>query len=107
MGLLDAIEPAMVWGVVEATSKPEDITTWAERVGGVDALAVSGLADTSSPAAVLSTGVPVGLLAGEEAPPLPWTSILPEHQELPACALFRTSPGTTPPCYPNATPPSP
>src|SRR3546814_15822396 len=40
MELLDAIEPGMVWGVVEATSKPEDITTWAERVGGVDALAV-------------------------------------------------------------------
>src|SRR3546814_3091183 len=82
MELLDAIEPAMVWGVVEATSKPEDITTWAERVGGVDALAVNGLADTSSPAAVLSTGVPVGLLDGEEATPLRWTSILSEHLEL-------------------------
>src|SRR3546814_17513934 len=92
MGLLDAIEPAMVWGVVEATSKPEDITTWAERVGGVDALAVNGLADTSSPAAVLSTGVPVGLLDGEEATPLRWTSILSEHLELADWALFPTSP---------------
>ena len=52
-GMLDALEPTMVWGVVDAGRKPEDVRRWCDRLGGVDALAVHGLADTVSPAAVL------------------------------------------------------
>jgi hypothetical protein len=74
--LLEALEPTQVWGVVEATRKAEDIRDWAVHVGGLDALAVHGLDDTASPASVLSVGVPVGLLDGEEATPLRWTSIV-------------------------------
>ncbi|MDQ2650672.1 MAG: hypothetical protein M3Z03_14135 [Actinomycetota bacterium] len=74
--LLEALEPTQVWGVVEATRKAEDIRDWAVQVGGLDALAVLGLDDTASPATVLSVGVPVGLLDGEEATPLRWTSIV-------------------------------
>ena len=48
--LLDAVEPTMVWGVVEASRKAEDIRDWAERLGGLDALAVTNLSDTVSPA---------------------------------------------------------
>lgn len=82
--LLDAIEPTMVWGVVEASRKAEDIRDWAERLGGLDALAVTDLDDTVSPAAVLGAGVPVGLLDGNEATASRWTAILAEHLEVAA-----------------------
>ncbi len=82
--LLDAVEPTMVWGVVEASRKAEDIRDWAERLGGLDALAVTDLDDTVSPAAVLGAGVPVGLLDGSEATASRWTAILAEHLELAA-----------------------
>jgi hypothetical protein len=79
--MLDAVEPTQVWGVVDATRKAEDIRDWAIRVGGLDALAVTGLDDTASPASVLSVGVPVGLLDGEEATPLRWTTLLAARLE--------------------------
>jgi hypothetical protein len=82
--LLDAVEPTMVWGVVEASRKAEDIRDWAERLGGLDALAVTGLDDTVSPASVLGAGVPVGLLDGHEATASRWTAILAEHLEVAA-----------------------
>jgi hypothetical protein len=74
--LLEAIDPTAVWGVVDAIRKPEDVHAWSEQLGGLDALAVYGIDDTVSPAAVLGVGVPVGLLDGQEATGLRWTSIL-------------------------------
>jgi hypothetical protein len=82
--LLDAVEPTMVWGVVEASRKAEDIRDWARRLGGLDALAVTGLDDTVSPATVLGAGVPVGLLDGHEASASRWTAVLCEHLEVAA-----------------------
>ncbi len=82
--VLDALEPTMVWGVVEASRKVEDIRDWAQRLGGLDALAVTGLDDTVSPATVLGAGVPVGLLDGHEATASRWTAVLAEHLEVAA-----------------------
>lgn len=82
--LLEAMEPTMVWGVVEASRKAEDIRDWAQRLGGLDALAVTGLDDTVSPATVLGAGVPVGLLDGHEASASRWTAVLSEHLEVAA-----------------------
>jgi hypothetical protein len=82
--LLDAVEPTMVWGVVEATRKAEDIRDWAEHLGGLDALAVIDLDETVSPAAVLGAGVPVGRLDGYAATASRWTAILTEHLEIAA-----------------------
>jgi hypothetical protein len=82
--LLDAVEPTMVWGVVDASRKAEDIRDWAVRLGGLDALAVTDLADTVSPATVLGVGVPVGLLDGHEATASRWAAILGEHLEVAA-----------------------
>ena len=52
-----------------------------ESLGGVDVLALDGLDDTVSPAAVLELGIPVGRLADEHASPLTWTELLLERMQ--------------------------
>jgi hypothetical protein len=74
--IIDALEPTMVWAAVEATRKPEDLIEWSEELGGFDALAVSDVEDTVSPAAVLQCGIPVGRVDGRPATPLLWASLL-------------------------------
>ena len=74
--VIDALEPTMVWGAVEATRKPDDVFEWAEQLGGFDALGVTDLDGTVSPAAVLQCGIPVGRLEGRPATPLQWTALL-------------------------------
>ena len=74
--VIDALEPTMVWGAVEATRKPEDLFEWAEELGGFDALGVTDLGGTVSPAAVLQCGIPVGRLEGQPATPLLWAALL-------------------------------
>jgi hypothetical protein len=74
--VIDALEPTVVWGAVEATRKPEDLFEWSEQLGGFDALGVTELEGTVSPAAVLQCGIPVGRLEGRPATPLLWASLL-------------------------------
>lgn len=74
--VIEALQPAAVWGVVEATRKPEDVSAWSDAVGQVDALALEDLDGTTSPAAVLGTGIPVALLDGQLASPEAWTALL-------------------------------
>lgn len=74
--VIDALEPTMVWAAVDATRKPEDLLEWSEELGGLDALSVTNLDDTVSPAAVLQCGIPVGRLEGRPATPLLWASHL-------------------------------
>lgn len=77
--VLEALDPVTVWGAVTAERKPEDISAWAQAVGGVDALAVSGCDRTASPAAVLATGLPVATIDGRRATPAAWTATLVER----------------------------
>jgi hypothetical protein len=74
--VIDALEPTMVWGAVDATRKSEDVLEWSEQLGGFDALDVTDLDGTVSPAAVLQCGIPVGRLDGRPATPLLWASLL-------------------------------
>jgi hypothetical protein len=74
--VLAALEPTAVWGIVEASRKVEDISAWSGGLGGLDALCLTGLDDTVSPAAPLRTGVPVALLEGEPATPERWADLL-------------------------------
>jgi len=74
--VIDALEPTAVWGAVDATRKPEDLFEWSERLGGFDALGVSNVDHTVSPAAVLQCGIPVGRLDGRAATALLWASLL-------------------------------
>jgi hypothetical protein len=77
--LVDALEPSQVWGVVDATRKTEDVAAWNELIGGIDALAVNHLHATSSPAAILGAGIPVGLIDGRDATPARWAAMLTER----------------------------
>lgn len=77
--MLEALEPVAVWAAVRADRKPDDVTAWLDGLGTVDALAVGACADTCSPAAVLSTGVPVAALEGRRATPAAWTALLVER----------------------------
>jgi hypothetical protein len=74
--VIDALEPTAVWAAVDATRKPEDLFEWSEQLGGFDALGVSNLDNTVSPAAVLRCGIPVGRLDGRPATPLLWATLL-------------------------------
>ena len=77
--VLDALEPSMTWATVDASRKPEDVSDWSNRLGGIDALALLDLDDTTSPASVLRTGIPVGFLDGELATPDTWAEILTDR----------------------------
>ncbi|HVM18546.1 MAG TPA: hypothetical protein VM307_01150, partial [Egibacteraceae bacterium] len=77
--VLAALEPAATWGVVEATRKTEDVAAWMNGLGGVDALAVSDVDATTSPAAVLQLDVPVGRIDGRPASPALWAALLTER----------------------------
>ena len=74
--ILDHLEPTLVWAIVEAGWKCEDVEHWVEDLGGLDALAVTRTDDTVSPAAVLDLGIPVGRLEGRPATPLAWADLL-------------------------------
>ena len=74
--VLAALEPTAVWGVVEASRKVEDLAAWSSDLGGLDALCLTGLDDTVSPATPLRTGIPVALLEGQPATPDRWADLL-------------------------------
>ena len=74
--IIDTLEPTAVWGAVDATRKPEDIFEWSEQLGGFDAIGVSNVDQTVSPAAVLQCGIPVARLDGRPATALQWASLL-------------------------------
>lgn len=76
--VLRAVSPNAVWAVVDATRKTIDLRRALSAVGRVDALAVTGAADTASPASVLHLGVPVALLDGVPASPQRWAVVLGE-----------------------------
>jgi hypothetical protein len=78
-GVLDALEPAMVLGHVDAGRKPEDVAAWSTSVGGIDALAVTGLERTTTPAAILGAGIPVATLDGAPATPARWAALLTDR----------------------------
>jgi hypothetical protein len=74
--VLDKLEPTMTWAVVEASCKPEDIGHRVSLLGGVDVLALTGVADTATPATVLALGIPVGRIGSKPATPAAWADLL-------------------------------
>ncbi len=74
--LLDALEPDMVWGVVDADRKCEDVAAWSDGLGGIDVLALEKISSTVTPGAILGLGIPVGRIDGEPASPELWADLL-------------------------------
>lgn len=74
--VLRALRPSCVWGMAGATTKPDDVRRWIAAIGGVDALAVTEVAATATPASVLSLGIPVSRLDDEAATPARWATVV-------------------------------
>lgn len=79
--VLDGLEPTVTWAVVDASCKPDDVAHRVKLLGGVDVLALTGIAETVSPAAVLTLDVPVGRLGAAPATPAAWADLLMERLE--------------------------
>src|SRR6478752_5078160 len=75
-GVLAALAPTFTWGVVQASTKVNDITAWAARLGQLDALAVQNVAATGDPAGLLGGPVPVGMLDTQRASVPVWADLL-------------------------------
>jgi hypothetical protein len=76
---LERLEPAITWAVVDASIKPEDVGHRIELLGGVDVIALAGIADTTSPAAILGLGVPVARIGSTPATPAVWADLLTDR----------------------------
>jgi hypothetical protein len=74
--MLEALEPSLTLGVVDARLKVEDIAEWTNLIGGLDAIALEHASATTSPAAVLHLNVPVMYLDGRVATAARWAAIL-------------------------------
>lgn len=74
--VLRALRPSCVWGMAAGTTKPDDVRRWVSAIGGVDALAVSEVGATATPAAILSLGIPVTRLDDDPATPARWAAVV-------------------------------
>jgi hypothetical protein len=79
--ILRRLEPTITWAVVDASVKAEDICHRIELLGGVDVIALTGIADTITPAAVLGLDIPVGRIGCNPATPALWADVLMERLE--------------------------
>jgi hypothetical protein len=73
---LSVLDASLTWGAVEATRKTRDVGAFARAIGGLDALVLSAVEETSDPAAVLELGIPVARLGGQPATPAAWAALL-------------------------------
>jgi len=74
--VIASLRPTAVWGVVDATSKTEDVAAWVQALGGIDALAVENLDATVSPAAALGLGIAVARIDGQPATAARWVATI-------------------------------
>jgi hypothetical protein len=74
--VIEALHPTLVLGVVDATSKIEDVAAWVEGLGGVDGLVIDSPASTVSPADLLRLSIPVCRLGAGPANPARWATTI-------------------------------
>ncbi len=79
--ILDRLEPTITWAVVDASIKAEDVGHRIALLGGVDVIAITGIADTISPAAILGLNIPIGRIGSNPATPAVWADLLLERLE--------------------------
>lgn len=73
---VSCLRPTMRWGAVSATRKAEDVGAWARGIGGLHALAVTGMSETTTPAAIFDAGIPIGRVDGQVASRELWLRLL-------------------------------
>jgi len=76
--MLQALEPNLAVGIVDARAKIEDTTHWCDALA-IDLLEVEHTDRTMSPASVLHVGVPVTRIDGVDATPDAWADLLLER----------------------------
>lgn len=76
--VLRALRPSCVWAMVGATTKPDDVRRWVGAIGGVDALVMTDVDATATPASILSLGIPIACLDEEPATPERWAAVVAE-----------------------------
>lgn len=76
--MLHALRPSCVWGMASATTKPDDVRRWVGAIGGVDALVMTDVDATATPASILSLGIPIACLDDEPATPGRWAAVVAE-----------------------------
>jgi hypothetical protein len=74
--VVSALAPTFTWAVAQASTKVNDVVSWAATVGDVDALALVNLPATGDPAAALAGPLAVGLLDGQRATVTRWMAML-------------------------------
>ena len=74
--VVSALAPTFTWAIAQASTKVNDVVSWAESLGQVDALALVNVAVTGDPAASLAGSLPVGLLDGQRATVSRWMALL-------------------------------
>lgn len=79
VSIVDAIRPAAVWVVVDASRKTADIARHLRSLRRVDAIAVRATGSSADPASLLALGVPVSLLDGRPPTPHAWAALLCER----------------------------
>ena len=80
--IVEAIRPAAVWVVVDASRKTSDVAHHLQGLRRVDALALRSTLSSGDPASPLSLRVPVAMLDGRTPTPYAWAAMLCERLSL-------------------------
>jgi hypothetical protein len=77
--VVTALAPTFTWAVAQASTKVNDVVSWAAVIGHVDALALVNVPATGDPAAALAGPLPVGLLDEHRATVTRWMGMLTDR----------------------------
>jgi hypothetical protein len=77
--IVEAIRPAAVWVVIDASRKTSDVAHHLQGLRRVDALALRSTLSSGDPASALSLRLPVALLDGRPPTPYAWAAMLCER----------------------------
>ena len=78
--VVSALAPTFTYAVAQATTKVDDIVSWAGMIGNIDALALVNVLTTADPVAALAGPLTVGLLDGQRATLNLWMAMLIEGE---------------------------
>jgi hypothetical protein len=80
--IVEAIRPAAVWVVIDASRKTSDVAHHLQGLRRVDALALRSTLSSGDPASALSLRLPIALLDGRTPTPYAWAAMLCERLSL-------------------------